>query len=343
MLSESEARVLKAISQGRSHPQDIATDLGMKVEAVRASADSLRELGHIQVLKSVDELFSLTEEGLHYAKEGLPERRLLQDVGAGKPISELKDHAIKIGLGWLKKKGWAVLQGGVLKPVGKAARGKDEEILDALLQRSLEGSQLDGKALAMLKSRGLVTSSKSKSWSYEITPQGREALSVQETTYGMDMKVVREMPPLSPEMIKTGAWEETDKGLLLHYRGETYRSRSYDVTLLSERIYPGKKHPYQRLIDFMREIMLEMGFTGDQGPDRPVQLLELRCALPAAGPSRPGDAGHLLSGQQGGDSRLYQRSKRCMSAEATWAPRAGAAAGARRWPARRFCAPTPPE
>jgi phenylalanyl-tRNA synthetase alpha chain len=265
MLSESEARVLKAISQGRSHPQDIATDLGMKVEAVRASADSLWELGHIQVLKSVDELFSLTEEGLHYAKEGLPERRLLQDVGAGKPISELKDNAIKIGLGWLKKKGWAVLQGGVLKPVGKAARGKDEEILDALLQRSLEGSQLDGKALAMLKSRGLVTSSKSKSWSYEITPQGREALSVQETTYGMDMKVVREMPPLSPEMIKTGAWEETDKGLLLHYRGETYRSRSYDVTLLSERIYPGKKHPYQRLIQRMRDIMLEMGFTEIKG------------------------------------------------------------------------------
>jgi len=82
----------------------------MAVEAVRASADSLGEQGHIQVLKSVDELFSLTEEGMHYAKEGLPERRLLKDIGAGKPISELKDIAIKIGLGWLKKKGWAVIQ-----------------------------------------------------------------------------------------------------------------------------------------------------------------------------------------------------------------------------------------
>jgi phenylalanyl-tRNA synthetase alpha chain len=265
MLSESEARVLEAISQGRTHPQEIALDLGMKVEAVRASADSLGEQGYIQVLKSVDELFSLTEEGMRYAKEGLPERRLLQDIGTGKPISELKDPGFKIGLGWLKKKGWAVLQGGVLKPIGSAPKGKDEEILEALLQEPTKGSQLEGKALAMLKSRGLVRSSTSKSWSYEITPRGRDALSSHETALNMDMKVVKEMPPLSPDMLKNGAWEEIDNRLRLHLCGETYSSRSYDVTLASERIYPGKKHPYQRLIQRMREIMLEMGFAEIKG------------------------------------------------------------------------------
>jgi phenylalanyl-tRNA synthetase alpha chain len=265
MLSESEARVLKAISQGRSHPQDIALDLGMKVEAVRAGAESLRELGYIQVLKSVDELFSLSEEGRRYARDGLPERRLLWEVGAGKPVSELKDPAFKIGLGWLKKKGWAVLQGGAIKPIGKAARGKDEEILEVLLQGPLEARQLESKALAMLKSRRLVTSSKSKSWSYEITLQGREALSVPETTLGREAKVVSEMPPLTPDIIKNGVWEEKNDGLLLHYREKTYRPRSYDVTLLSERKYPGKKHPYQRLIQRMRDIMLEMGFAEIKG------------------------------------------------------------------------------
>jgi phenylalanyl-tRNA synthetase alpha chain len=265
MLSESEARVLKAISQGRSHPEEIALDLGMAVEAVRAGADSLGEQGHIQVLKSVDELFSLTEEGMRYAKEGLPERRLLRDIGAGKPMSELKDPAIKIGLGWLKKKGWAVIQGGFLKPIGNAPKGRDEEILEALLQEPAKGSQLDGKALAMLKSRGLMTSTTSKSWSYEITPQGRDALSGLEIAFGTDKKAAKEMPSLTPDIIKNGTWEERDRGLLLHYRGETYRPRSYDVTLLSERIYPGKKHPYQRLIQRMRDIMLEMGFAEIKG------------------------------------------------------------------------------
>jgi phenylalanyl-tRNA synthetase alpha chain len=41
--------------------------------------------------------------------------------------------------------------------------------------------------------------------------------------------------------------------------------RPYDVTLAADKIYPGKRHPYQRLIDFMREIMLEMGFVEIKG------------------------------------------------------------------------------
>ena len=48
-------------------------------------------------------------------------------------------------------------------------------------------------------------------------------------------------------------------------RVRRYRPRSYNVTLAADRIFPGKKHPYQRLIDFMREIMLEMGFVEIKG------------------------------------------------------------------------------
>ena len=93
MLSENDVKVLKAISEGDSDPQSIAEKLGMKVEAVRASADALGEQGMIQVTKSVEEIVSLTEEGTKYAKEGLPERNLLTVIGSGKPMSELKDPA----------------------------------------------------------------------------------------------------------------------------------------------------------------------------------------------------------------------------------------------------------
>ncbi len=37
----------------------------------------LSEQGLVQVIKSVEEIFALTEEGTKYAKEGLPERNLL--------------------------------------------------------------------------------------------------------------------------------------------------------------------------------------------------------------------------------------------------------------------------
>lgn len=266
MLSEMDIKVLKAISVGHSDPQTIAEDLGMKVEAVRASADALDEQGLVKVAKSVDEVFSLTEEGLKYAREGLPERRLLQAIGIGLAMSELKDPSFKIGLGWLKKKGWAVIQGGELRPIGSAQKGKDEEILEALQQGPKAGSELDGKALAMLKSRGLVVSSTSKSWRYELTTEGQSKLKEEKSaSHGLGATFVLEMPPLTPEMIKTGKWVEKEDGLYLDYRGATYRPRPYDVTLAADRTYPGKRHPYQRLIDRMRAIMLEMGFTEIKG------------------------------------------------------------------------------
>lgn len=255
MLSESDAKVLRAISEGHSDPQTIAQKLDMKVEAVRASADSLGEQGLVNIVKSVDEIFSLTDEGQQYAKEGLPERKLLEAIGSGKPMSELKDPSIKIGLGWLRKKGWAVIQGGEIKPIGSAQKGKDEEILDALLQGPKTGSELDGKALALLKSRGLVSSSTSKSWQYEITPEGRKAASELGTISAQDISF------LTPGMIKTGEWD----GNRVLYNDRLYSVRPYDVTLEADRIYPGKRHPYQRLIDRMRAIMLEMGFTEIKG------------------------------------------------------------------------------
>ncbi|HQE98018.1 MAG TPA: phenylalanine--tRNA ligase subunit alpha, partial [Methanothrix sp.] len=104
MLSGNDLKVLKAISEGESDPQSIAEKLQMKVETVRASADALGEEGLISVTKSVEESVTLTDEGKKYAQEGLPERALLSFIGSGKAMSELKDPAHKIGLGWLRKK-----------------------------------------------------------------------------------------------------------------------------------------------------------------------------------------------------------------------------------------------
>jgi phenylalanyl-tRNA synthetase alpha chain len=260
MLSEIDAKVLKAISEGYLDPQTVAEMLKMKVEAVRASADSLDLQGLVKVIKSVEEKFSLSDEGIKYAKEGLPERFLLKAIGSGKPMAELKDPAFKIGMGWLRKKGWAMISDGEIKPVGTAPKGKDEEILETLQAGPKNRAMLDNNGLAALKSRSLVVSSKAKSWRYELTNEGKDSVSCV-----MGATFVLEMPPLTPEMIKTGVWEEKEDGLYLNYRGSAYRPRPYDVTLAADLIYPGKKHPYQRLIDKMREIMLEMGFAEIKG------------------------------------------------------------------------------
>jgi phenylalanyl-tRNA synthetase alpha chain len=264
MLSESDTKVLGAISEGHSDPQSIAEKLEMKIEAVRASADALAENGFVKVVKLVDELFSLTEEGVEYARLGLPERKLLQAIGSGKPISELKDPSLKIGLGWLRKKGWAVIQAGELKPIGSAARGKDEEILETLLSGARAGSDLDNKTLTVLKSRGLVESAASKSWKYEITDVGRSKIASKdfvEASAKICWDAISYLPKITRDVIINGQWD----GKYVTYKGDRYEVRPYDVSLAADKIYPGKKHPYQRLIDKMREIMLEMGFTEIKG------------------------------------------------------------------------------
>ena len=244
---------------------DILDKLGMKQEAVIASADALGEQGLVKVIKSVYETVSLTPEGMVYSQGALPERDLLSIIGSGKPLSELKD---KIAIGWLRKKGWATIQNGEIRPAGSAPKGKDEEILQFLLRTpGLKRSDvLDKKGLADLKSRGLVELYKNKEWRYEITEEGKKFLSS-----NLAMIDVQNMPALTSDMIKTGQWREKDGVLYLDYRVSkqyrisSYQAHPYDVTLAADRIVPGKKHPYQRLIDFMREIMLEMGFVEIKG------------------------------------------------------------------------------
>lgn len=254
MLSENDLKVLKAISEGDSDPQSIAKKLDMKVEAVRASADLLSEQGRVQVIKSVEEIFALTEEGKKYAREGLPERNLLLAIGSGKPMADLKDPSVKISLGWLRKKGWAAIETGVLKPTGDAPQGKDEEILESLLAGQKSSTVLDNNGLAALKSRGLITSSKTKSWNYKTT---------QTISIASNIDIVNEVGPITSDMIKSGHWEDDAPDLT--YKKEKFHIRRYDVTLAADKIYPGKKHPYQRLIDNMRAIMLEMGFVEIKG------------------------------------------------------------------------------
>jgi phenylalanyl-tRNA synthetase alpha chain len=268
MLSENDLKVLKAISEGCSDPQSIAEKLDMKVEAVRASADLLGEQGHVQVIKSVDEMVALTEEGTKYAQNGLPERNLLLVIGTGKPMADLKDPSVKISLGWLRKKGWATIEKGVLKPTGKAHRGKDEEILEILLNGPMSNSSFDSKSLSDLKSRGLMKSNISKSWSYKRSYVLHAEPGVYKLTGSeVDLYASREISNLTSEMVKTGRWLEKKVGLYWEKEGDQIlqRLRPYDVTLAADKIYPGKKHPYQRLIDNMREIMLEMGFVEIKG------------------------------------------------------------------------------
>ncbi len=258
-LSPRDKQVLKEISEGLTDPKEIAEKLKIKEVSVISSAEGLAEKGLISLNKKVEEVYALTEEGARYAEIGLPERRILEIAGAeGVPISGIKDPSLKVGIGWLKKKGWATVEAGKIMPTGDAPPGKDEEVLEALsFQGATSASVLDEEALKVLKSRGLVEPSVQKSWN--LSP-GKIQVSLEEADLFVSVNRI------TADMIKNGEWGVEGKGGNdFLYRGGHYRVNPYDVTLAAERVYLGKAHPYQRLLSRMREIMLEMGFSEIKG------------------------------------------------------------------------------
>ena len=101
-------------------------------------------------------------------------------------------------------------------------------------------SAADPKTKELIK-RGILQESETVRYAIAITPEGL-ALAKK----GLDLR--EETGTLTRDQIISGEWK-------------TANLRKYDVTKLPKKAYPGKIHPYQRIIAEMREILLEMGFT----------------------------------------------------------------------------------
>ena len=93
--------------------------------------------------------------------------------------------------------------------------------------------------------RGLIEEEEAVNYTISLTPEGRALLAA-----GVDLR--EEVGTLTREQIISGAWESLPL-------------RRYDVTKLPRRVYPGKTHPYQRLIDEMRRVLFDMGFAEMSG------------------------------------------------------------------------------
>ncbi|RJS70430.1 MAG: phenylalanine--tRNA ligase subunit alpha [Candidatus Syntrophoarchaeum sp. WYZ-LMO15] len=221
----------------------------------------LSEIGFLRVEENRWELYSLTEEGKLYVEKGLPERQVLEYI-LGKRKAQIKEikevfppEIVSIALGWLKKKGWARIDKGWLEPVEKPDPGEDEIILSRLGDKTLPPDELGierGRALDVLKvlrSRGLVDVTVQKQRIFSVTDEGRRWADLNRDLIERDVK---EITRITPELLRTGGWKD---GYIV----------PYDVTLKAKEIYPAKIHPYQRILDTIRRIFIEMGFTEIKG------------------------------------------------------------------------------
>src|SRR5690606_8198191 len=93
--------------------------------------------------------------------------------------------------------------------------------------------------------RGLLTEQQETRYLISLTHDGEASAKE-----GLNLEA--EVGTLTREQIIGGSWKDLPL-------------RRYSLNTLPKKIYPGKIHPYQRLLDEMRQTLFEMGFAEIHG------------------------------------------------------------------------------
>ena len=233
-LTQNEKRLLAVLEkEKKSDAVHLAGLLDATSGATVQWAHLAEEKGLVIVDRIVTKVYEYTGEGKEYLACGLPETQLLRLIQPATPLSDLQKHkAFRIGFGQLRKKGMITVSGDLVSPTQGAS-------LEAI-EHALHNPSPEDPLTKELVRRNIIQESETVSYVIAITPNGLDLVKT-----GLDLR--GESGTLTTEQIISGDW----KNLNL---------RRYDVTKLPKKAYPGKIHPYQRIIAEMREILLEMGF-----------------------------------------------------------------------------------
>lgn len=262
-LTIHEKKLLNALREDENKsPEAISKENNMNIKSVMSAAGSLASKDIIEVNAITNDTVQLSDGDLKYTKSSLPERKILDVLKDVNEISMtdlsniLDGNEIKIAVGWLIRKKWAKLEKGTfylndvgLKSVNK--KGADERLLDILLENdeivisSLDNELLQG--LKLLKSRKNVVKIKTnKVHRFHVLNMGLKILK-----HGFVIQ--EESTQLTHQDLKDGKWRE------LYYR-------PYDINAEFSNYFPGKSHPLRRIIEEIRGIFLNLGFSESKGP-----------------------------------------------------------------------------
>ena len=261
-LTDSERWVLKELKElgQKIKAADLAIKMNDKKERIISILNSLSERGLIQLEIIEIESYSLTDEGEDYLEKGLPEIRLfhaLQELGGKSNLDEaiqksgLTPQEKGIAISWARKSKWIEIlnEDGVSFLVAKLTEVSSP--IDTILNLIQKGEEIAGDELAdgiqTALSRTLIQIEIVKAFEAEVNPKklGQIESLLEETTSGI--------VSLTAEMISEGTW-----------RGQEFRP--YNVELIPPPVNYGKKHPYAEFNDWLKEILVGLGFTEWRGP-----------------------------------------------------------------------------
>ncbi len=261
-LTEGERTVLRELMNlGQRVPaSQLANNLNQGEERVISILNSLASRNLVQIHTREIISHSLTSEGLGYVESGLPEVRLFSGVKGlgGKATfddtvahSGLDPKTKGIAMNWARKNGWLQISKEDGTTVLRALVDTPESEMADMLEQLSTGKESVSKTYAeILKQsleRKLVSERVTKKFEAEIV--GARLGEVDK----LISVGVKGLGDLTPEVLSSGAW-----------KGESFRP--YNVDVLPGYANYGKKHPYAEFNDWLREIMVGLGFTEWFGP-----------------------------------------------------------------------------
>jgi phenylalanyl-tRNA synthetase alpha chain len=259
-LRENEQKTLLALEklEGKAPVDQVIDASGLAHAAVMRAVLTLAEKKLTTTHETKQTLIQLNDEGRTYAETGLPERQLLNAViklGGEAQVNSAVEEAglekrfMSVALGWLNRKGWATIQKGVLKALKEPQLGEDEKLLLLLSEKgSMTVEELNPElqaAVTVLKGRTLVETEEKTLRELELTDDGWNLVK-------QGIEVQEEVSQLTPELVRTGNWRKV-------------KLRRFNVEAPGPEALLGKLHPAQQIIQHIREIFLEMGFTEIRG------------------------------------------------------------------------------
>ena len=251
-LLNPERRMLRVMQEKSGHDWTLAEILGACEwidQAVAVGAGhGLSNVGFVTTTETSSAIVRLADEGQKAVSNGLLEARIWKWISDSETPSmadlqsQFERHEAGPGVGLLKRLG-VQLEGGVFVAANPSAVDTGIEARTAFIE-SLPAAveALDMNLLEHFKSRrGLIESVISTTRTWCITPQGQSVESAALTEK-------QSISEITTELLQSDAWKDADY-------------RPFDVTLESATPRTGRSHPMQALIERVRSIFLEMGFS----------------------------------------------------------------------------------
>lgn len=259
-LRSHEIEVLKALREKkRGTPEELSKESYYSKEGVLAASQSLSQKNLVEIKEEIEKKYYIKEEGKKLLKKGFPEQKVLEKVKEGeKDLSKLHESIGKkevgIGVGWIKKRELGSVEKGKIELNKKAEKFDIKETDQYKLLKLLNKGPKTLKEIKnhLKKPQETINELKERNRAIEISENKKCFLKITQKGEEIELGENQKITDLTAEDIKTDRWKK--KELI-----------EYDINLPAKKRFPGKKHPYQSLLDEMRRIFQDMGFKEIKG------------------------------------------------------------------------------